>query len=146
MILEPYTITNPRAVMIHPEDTSVANGTVVSSWRSKRSAWKAVSPLTEPQSVRWEFFPDCIFNVKPTIWVHCHNFLLCKHMSRNIIEFNIHRIIKTDKRLIFVIAAHHVISSEIVKFMLAIESHIISTKLVQRCVAFMRQWVLVFQR
>ena len=45
MIVKAYTVADPRAVVVHSHDTSIANGAVVTARRSHDVTLHAVAPV-----------------------------------------------------------------------------------------------------
>jgi len=54
MIFESNTIAHPGAVMVHPHDTSIANGAVVSSRRPENITLHTEAPVDQRHDIRAE--------------------------------------------------------------------------------------------
>ena len=62
MVVKTNTVANPRTVVIHPHDTSVADGAVVTARRPHMVTLHAEPPVNERLNVRAELAEHLVFN------------------------------------------------------------------------------------
>lgn len=62
MVVESDTVAHPRAVVVHPHDTSVADGTVVTARRPHNVALHTEPPVNERFNVRAEQVDHLVFD------------------------------------------------------------------------------------